>query len=176
MVGTVTNIYEDLIDVEFPESSPDYDRTVDRWSIKIAPVNTRSKNDQEWRVNNLCGGTDVVVDCFDGNDWMEATIFETRMEEMAPGRMVEVGFVAFRVYRATGRKKDARGNFDGWGPKYDEWIPIISPYFARHNTKGIKGHQPEYEDTGDEDAQLEKTYVSPDGFERVYAVPRIYMQ
>ena len=62
---------------------------------------------------------------------------ETKIEEEAPGRFVEYGYVAFRVYRSQGKKlrEDEKGVYDGWSKKYDEWIPLFSPNIVPHLTK-----------------------------------------
>ena len=67
-------------------------------------------------MQNLVNCVDYVVDAWDNQDWLEATIFKTKEEEVAPGRFVLFGYVAFRVYRTTGQKlkKDERGIYDGW--------------------------------------------------------------
>ena len=77
------------------------------------------------------------MDAWDGTDWLEATIFETKAEEVAPGRVVEFAWVAFRVYRETGKRmrKDTRGTYDGWSAKFDEWMPIYNNLIVPHRTK-----------------------------------------
>ena len=59
----------------------------------------------------------------------------TKHQKVAPNRTIELGYVAFRVYRPDGKSKDKRGTYDGWSAKYDEWMPIISPLIFKHKSK-----------------------------------------
>lgn len=49
MLGTVTSISGDLLEVEFTESLPEFDKKVDRWSKHIAPAGQKTSEDYEWR-------------------------------------------------------------------------------------------------------------------------------
>ena len=137
MQGVVTSCEGDFFDIEFPGSSSEYDFSIDRWSTDIAPIGSKTSEDYKWRADSLQGCEDFLCDVYDGQDWLESTIFRTKIEEDAPGRQVEKAYVAFRVYRTTGKKmrQDERGIFDGWSSKYDEWIPIYSPLIVPHLTK-----------------------------------------
>ena len=99
MLGTVTNIFGDIFQVEFPDSLTDYDKNVDRWSTSIAPAGQKTTEDYEWRCQNLRDCVNYEVDAFDGNTWLMATIFNTKKEMQTEGREVEMGYVAYRVYR-----------------------------------------------------------------------------
>ena len=127
----------DRMQVEFEQSIPEYDGVFDRWSTKIAPAGKESKADAEWREQTFIGKEDVVCDANDASDWLEATVFQTEMREVAPNRVVPYCLVGFRVYRETGKKlkQDERGVFEGWGARYDEWTPLFSPYLAPHLTR-----------------------------------------
>ena len=105
--------------------------------MKLAPAGKKSQQDLDWRNNELVGCVDKVIDAWDNQEWLEATIFETREEEVAPGRTVLLAYVAFRVYRNHGKKlkQDDRGIYDGWSNKYDDWLPVFSPLIAPHMTK-----------------------------------------
>ena len=173
MLGKVTAITGDLLQVEFTESSADFDKVVDRWSTRVAQPGSKTGEDYEWRRQNLNNAVDYVVDAWDGTDWLEATIFETKAEEVAPGRVVEFAWVAFRVYRETGKRmrKDTRGTYDGWSAKFDEWMPIYTNLIVPHRTKS-QGNKASAKDQ--EDEELDSVIQPSFGFERVYAVPRIY--
>ena len=80
MLGTVTQIVEDHIKVEFPDSPADYDKVVDRWSTNIAPAGQKTSEDLEWRNQKLQNCVNYEVDAFDGRSWLPATIFETKKE------------------------------------------------------------------------------------------------
>ena len=75
MLGTVKEIFGDVIQVEFPDSLTEYDKNVDRWSTSIAPAGQKTAEDWEWRCQSLRKCVDYEVDAFDGNTWLVATIF-----------------------------------------------------------------------------------------------------
>ena len=77
MVGTITEVTGDYLQISFPESPPEFDKIKDRWCTDIAPVGTKTTSDYEWRRSTLVNAENVVVDAFDGSDWLEATIFYT---------------------------------------------------------------------------------------------------
>lgn len=104
MLGTITEVTGDFLTIEFPNSNLEYDRLIDRWSMKLAVAGKKTKEDYEWRQDKLVDCVDYVVDAYDNQEWLEATIFETRKQEIAPGRVVLFGYVAFRVYREGGKK------------------------------------------------------------------------
>ena len=55
MAAKVISVQGDILDVEFTESTTDLDRSEDRWSTRIAPAGSKTKEDYEWRENNLRG-------------------------------------------------------------------------------------------------------------------------
>ena len=114
----------------------EYDTDVDRWSLEIAQFESQTKEDYEWRRTWASTATrEFIVDGLDKLNWEESTIF-TISEETLGGRTYLVGHVGFRVYRSHGKKmkKDERGDYDGWGDKYDEHIPLFSPRIQKHLT------------------------------------------
>lgn len=136
--ATIVADEDDILSLEFSESSAEFDTQKDRWSTDLAKVGTRTGEDYEWRKTTLEGEDvkDLVIDCHDKYNWEEATIFSTaRKVEM--GREVTMAFIGFRVYRSYGKKmrSDERGLFDGWSSKFDEWIPIYSPRIQPHLSK-----------------------------------------
>ena len=56
-------------------------------------------------------------------------------ETIAPDRTIKLAFIAFRVYMENGPKSDARGTFDGWSDRFDEWIGLYSPRIQPYHTK-----------------------------------------
>ena len=175
MLGTVTSLVGDLLQIEFTESLPEFDKNVDRWSKNIAPAGQKSTEDYEWRNQNLHDAKDYELDAWDGTKWYPSTILHTKKELVAPGREIEFVYVAFRVYResSTTNKKmkyDQRGTFEGWSCKYDEYMPMFSPNTA---PLGTKSGNSVVKPVQDDDEELDN-YIQPSyGFERVYAVPRI---
>jgi hypothetical protein len=74
MSGVVTSISADLLSIKFVDSPPEYDKMIDRWSTRVAQAGKKTSADYEWRRKNLLGATDYLIDCYDGTDWLEATI------------------------------------------------------------------------------------------------------
>lgn len=175
MLGTVTKIIGDIIEIKFTDSSVEYDKTVDRWSTNIAPAGQKTAEDYEWRNTELRGCVDYEVDAHDGNDWFKATILQTKMEQQLDGREIELAYVALRVYRANPHgkkmKEDERGTYEGYSNKYDEWMPLFSPNIRPFGTMVGGAAQPTNQKNDDD--ELDKFIKPSNGFERVYAVPRI---
>ena len=99
----------------------------DRYSCNLAKPGKHSRMDREWREGladpNL---GHRFIDCHDGIRWEEAHILETKTEKRE-GCSVLLANVAYRIYRASGKKVDHVGRFSGWSCRYDEWIPVHSP-------------------------------------------------
>ena len=150
--GTVVAVKNDRLSIAFLDSDPKQDKVVDRWSTSLAKAGSKTKEDHEWRQATLVGKTDVVCDVYDGNDWMEATIFETIDKTSKCGRVFPVCYVAYRVYRDKGRnlKSDERGVYEGYASKFDEWIPLNSPNFAPHMSKN-QGYEEDNKEDDDID-------------------------
>ena len=125
MQGQINGIEGDDISVIFPKSPSDFDLIISRWSNKIMQFESESKADYEWK-SSIEEAKDFILDVHDLYNWEEATIFETRINNSDARPFVEA-FVAFRIYSNEGRKEDARGKFNGWTARYDEWIPLYSP-------------------------------------------------
>jgi len=49
MLGTITEVTGDFLTIEFPNSNLEYDRLIDRWSMKLAVAGKKTKEDYEWR-------------------------------------------------------------------------------------------------------------------------------
>lgn len=67
-------------------------------------------------------------------------------------------------------REDERGVFDGWSKKYDEWVPIYGPQIVPHMTKS----QGKASNVEEMDEELDGVIKPSFGFNRVFAVPRIY--
>ena len=80
-----------------------------------------------------------------------------------------MAYIGFRVYVENGSKSDERGQFEGWSSKFDEWISIYSPRIMPFLSKCLKGTS----DDLDLDEELDSLIQPDEGFNRVYAVPRI---
>ena len=66
MSGKVIVVHGEILEVEFTESTTDLDQHIDRWSTKIAPDGSKTKEDYEWRESTLRGAEMLTVDAFDG--------------------------------------------------------------------------------------------------------------
>ena len=114
----------------------------------------------------------MLCDVYDGQEWIEGTVFSTEMRRYYDGRIIPMCHVGYRVYRDHGNKlkRDARGFYVGYGAKYDESVPLYSPYIAKYQTRSVTG--------GDVvrklDTELDDHIKPQPGFERVFACPRIY--
>ena len=64
----------------------------------------------------------------------------TREKKMFGERVVDMAYIGFRVYRKTDSqyRKDARGTYEGWSDRFDEWIPLYSPRLMPYDSKSGK--------------------------------------
>ena len=83
--------------------------------------------------------------------------------------MIKMGYIGYRIYVETGTKHDERGNFEGWSSKFDEWISLYSPRIQPFYSKTQKGESNDQ----DLDEDMDSLIQPKEGFERVFAVPRI---
>ena len=77
--------------------------------------------------------------------------------------------MGFRIYVENGTKTDERGSFEGWSNRFDEWISLYSPRIQPFFSKTQKGMGDELDLDDDFDAVM----VPEEGFDKVYAVPRL---
>lgn len=170
--AVITRVEGDTLFLEFPESSNFYDTSMDRWATQICPFESKTKEDYEWRRENLTQAKDFEVDSHDKSSWLKATIFETKQQTIAPDRMITLAYVAYRVYRqkANQHRKDERGTYEGWSVKFDEWIPIISPRIMPFSTRqGLTNI-----DDDDLEEEIDDLVEPEPGMQKVFAVPRIF--
>ena len=105
---------------------------MDRWSVEIAPYESKTKSLFEYKAQLITG---MTVDAHDKTVWNKSTILDTKDLEVAPDRILKLAFIAFRVYVENGPKFDAKGTYDGWSDRFDEWISIYSPRIMPYHTK-----------------------------------------
>ena len=57
-----------------------------------------------------------------------------------------------RVYRDVpgSIRRDERGTYEGWGDRYDEWVPIFSPRIQPWGTDVKESSVQELDDTQDD--------------------------
>ena len=117
----------------YPTETKDADRPLDRWSVEIAPFESKTKEIWEWKK------TIKVDDELDAQDdtckWLKATIISIKEESEGEGRTFPLARVGMRVYVANGTRRDERGPFEGWGDRFDEWIPVYSPRLCPFKTR-----------------------------------------
>ena len=92
--------------------------------------------DSKWKEEELMKEDvdGVVIDCHDGTAWRKSTVFKREVQDKM-GRPVEMLRVGFRVYTESTVKTymvrtDERGQYEGFGAAYDEWVPLHSPKVA----------------------------------------------
>ena len=142
------------------------DKYLDRFSVNIAPFESKSKEIWEWKATIQVG---MLVDAHDKSVWNKSTILEIKEEQIGPNRSVKLALVAYRVYQEKGTKTDEKGNYEGWSMKFDEWIAIYSPRIAPFYTKTSKS----ISDDLDLDEDLDCLLTPAEGHSRLYAVPRV---
>ena len=72
--GKIEEVEEDNLNVIFPKASSIFDRTINRWSYDLAPFESMTKEDYEWKATLETSTEEVVVDCHDKLKWEEATL------------------------------------------------------------------------------------------------------
>lgn len=117
-----------MLHLEFIYDVKRCDKYIERMSLEIAPFETKTKDNFEWRKTLK---VDAQVDAFDKSSWNKSTILDIQEQYVAPGRSVPMATVAFRTYSEYGSKNDEKGRkYDGWSSKFDEVVSIYSPRIA----------------------------------------------
>lgn len=169
MQAEITSIVDDDIMLEFPLSSNIYDGQMDRWSTHLQQFEVKTKEDYEWRRRVLVNAEMVECDVHDKTSWCKSTIFHVKKQTISPGRVIDLAYCAARVYRdhKDTKQRDARGSYEGYSEKFDEWVQVFCPRIAPWATK--VGMQEEEEITDDIDDLMPN-----DGeFKEIFAVPRL---
>jgi len=111
--------------LEFLFDTKNTDRYLDRWSVDIAPFESKTKELYAWKQTLT---TKSVVDGHDKSSWNKSTILDVK-ENKLPGteRIVKMAFIGYRVYVEKSIKSDEVGCYDGWSNRFDEWLSIYSP-------------------------------------------------
>ncbi len=121
----IDQVNGDMLHLEFIHDVKTADKFIDRWSIEIAPFQTKTKDIFEWRHDIQVGS---LVDGYDKSFWNKSTILDIKEETVGPNRTVKMATVAFRIYMDNGTKTDEQGKkYEGWSSKFDERISIYSP-------------------------------------------------
>jgi len=97
----ITKADGDTLYLEYPTELSEVDRFVDRWSVELAPFESRTKDTWEWKK------TIKVDDQVDAQDdackWVKATIIAIEDTEQQ-GRTVLTALVGMRVYCKNGQR------------------------------------------------------------------------
>jgi hypothetical protein len=109
--------------LKFPFDKKHLDKTFDRWSVEVAPFESKTKESWEWRSSLVVGSE---VDAYDRTSWCRSTILELKEVDLFD-RKIQMAHIGFRYYCSTGYKKDEKGNYEGFSSKFDENISIHSP-------------------------------------------------
>lgn len=142
------------------------DRYIDRWSIEIAPFESKTKELFEWKKSV---SVNMTVDAHDKTVWNKSTILDIKEQMVAPERTAKLALIGYRVYCENGSKNDDKGTFEGWSNRFDEWISIYSPRIQPFLSKTMRGTS----DDADLDDNYDKLMQPEEGQSRVYAVPRL---
>lgn len=161
----ICKIEDDSLHLEYPTETRDADRTLDRWSVEIAPFESKTQESWEWK--KLIKVDDQLDALDDSFKWLKATII--KIEEVEDqGRTLPMATVGMRIYVASGPRHDERGSYDGWGDRFDEKVPVYSPRLCPYLSRSTK--------TSTEDDELDESLddvMKPEeGHSRVWAVPR----
>jgi len=118
----------DRLDIKYLMEPSDSDRSLDRWSVEIAPYESKTKELWEWKKTiKVDDQLDVQDEAF---KWTKATILQI-FEVGEDGRSFPMALVAMRIYVADGARRDDRGAFEGWSTSFDEKIPLYSPRICK---------------------------------------------
>ena len=139
-MGTVANMSDTMLRIEFYNLPFRFDKWINKKSDDLALAGEKTQQDHDWRKRIFRDGNGTLVDCLKGKGvkFVEATILETRYEQLSNKRVFPTVLIGYRVYRKTGQFRDLVGSYDGWGKSHDEWIPIMSHRIAPHKSKTEK--------------------------------------
>lgn len=145
-----------------------YDKNVNLWSTDIAPFESKTKEDYEWRATVLSKTEQLECEVHDKSTWNKSTILSFNNVKQGPDRAPLMVHCALRVYRdiPNSLRKDERGTYEGWSSKFDEWVPVYSPRIALWGTKLGVVEEVELDDSIDDLVEKEKE------FDTIFAVPR----
>lgn len=176
--GVIKEIREDndgLLTIEFPQSHPEHDGTFDRWSGKIAPFGSKTAADYAWREQIWEQEGIVEVDSYpQTKEWQRATILERHTYQICPDRTIKIVKMGYRRYRSEFKSKiktgvDSYGSYEGFGPQYDNFLPLFNPKIIRSHPKIIGPRRKEIDLYEEWDEELQA--ANPD--ETIFFVPRI---
>ena len=164
--ATISKVDGDSLFLQYPTEAPEKDHVVDRWSVEVAPFESKTKEIWAWKAGIK---VDDQVDAQDDAcKWVKATIVSIEEQE-EQGRTVLTALVGMRIYCESGQRHDERGKYDGWSDRFDERIPVYSPRICKLLTQSTRAHR---DDDDELDETLDEVLTPAEGHSRVWAVPR----
>lgn len=133
------------------------------------PVGTYTRAHYDWIETQLLQTKMLECDMHDKCKWYKCTILNI-LEQNDFGRVIKMANCALRVYRENPRymsNKDALGTFEGFGERWDEFVPVYSPRLAPWATKVDVNDQ-----LGVTDDVYDDLMVPTDEFSEIFGVPR----
>lgn len=163
----IARIEGDTLFLEYLMELKQEDRSLDRWSVEIAPHESKTAESWAWKSTiKVDDQLDALDDC---GKWLKATIIG--IEEVEDkGRVLPTATVGMRIYTPTGARQDGRGCYEGWGERFDEKIPVYSPRLSLFLTRSVRSGQ--HDDDEDVEEGLDDVVKADEGFSRAWAVPR----
>ena len=136
-MGTVANMSDTMLRIEFYNLPYHFDKWINKKSIELAPAGEYTDQDHDWRKKIFRDGQGILIDCLKGKGvgFVEATILETKYEQLSHNRVYPSVLIGYRIYRKTGYYRDVIGTYDGYGKSHDEWIPLMSHRIAPYKSK-----------------------------------------
>ena len=104
IMGTVANVSDTMLRIEFYNLPFRFDKWISKKSDDLAPAGEKTQQDHDWRKRIFRDGNGTLVDCLKGKGvkFVEATILETRYEQLSNKRVFPTVLIGYRVYRKTG--------------------------------------------------------------------------
>ena len=90
-------------------------------SLQIAPFDSKTQGDIEWRYSLKVGDEVDVLDSY--SEWATCTVVKKENTENSALPMITVGY---RRYSSEGDKEDSLGKYTGKGHAYDHMVSLYS--------------------------------------------------
>jgi hypothetical protein len=115
--------------VTFENESARFFRDYHKYSMDIAPYNTKTES-EDWRFDMK---EDDLIDAFDSTKVWYASTIQAREMRTEDGRTFPYVKVGFRLFHPQGNKElDDKRKYFGWSERFDEWLSPFSPRIQRY--------------------------------------------
>ncbi|EGR29726.1 ubiquitin carboxyl-terminal hydrolase family protein, putative [Ichthyophthirius multifiliis] len=160
---------EEYIQLQFLNTSIDYNKQVWRYGFEIRPFKSMCPDDDwDWRFQINKGD---LVDCCDNSHvWYKCTVFDLKND----GDELFI-FIGYRYYDENGVKTDQKGRFFGWQAQYDEWMDVTNPRLQKLGTQAKKVYTKASTNNNQEemiDDFSDRVQICENLEEEIFAVPR----